>query len=740
MNKSFLLFLFVLLSFVSNTSNAFERPKIGLVLSGGGAKGSAHVGVLRVLEKNNVPIDYIAGTSIGAYVGGLYALGYNADEIEKIMMSTTWDDGYSDTIPRESLHYEEKKQSDQYNIPLRLGYEKKQVKAPSGILIGQTMTTLLRQSTGLVNKFDSFDELAIPYRAIAADLETSLAVIIDSGSLVQAMKASAAIPGALQPVTIDDKLLVDGGLANNMPVDVVKAMGADIVIAVDIGSSLTKKENIKTTIDVLNQLSTILTSATTEKQKKLLEENDILIRPEVGDLSTTDWEVLPVALELGLTAALAKQEELKKYALDDASFKTYMEEKADARERLARATINPIKKIVYQNDSKLSERLIKNAFDIKTGNQATEEEINAGVARVFALDKFEHVDVEFIDEEDGRILILNTRAKAWGPNYFKLGFSLQESFSLGTVMQLDLGYVLTDITSNGGAWKNEISLGYEQFMATELYLPLSKENTFFGRARAHWQKDRWRGVNQDELAGELTKESVSGRFSLGYNLFDNAIAEAGVIAEYGGISYQGISGTAPDYTSYGGFFSFGFDNLNSINFPTSGNQLMFNIYVRNDNYDEKYFGSEKDKSVQYTVNWRGALSLNQHTFVGIASYAQVDNETDYTVHLSQLGGFLNLSAYQKNELVGAHKVFGALVYHYDLGRDVFGLTQFPVYLGTSLETGNVWLVEENIDIEDLIVSGSLFFGTDTSLGPAAIGIGFADTNESSIFISIGKSW
>lgn len=710
------------------------------MLSGGGAKGSAHIGVLRVLEKNNIPVDYIAGTSIGAYVGGLYALGYKADEIESLMMSTAWDDGFSDTIPRESLHYEEKKQSDQYNIPLRLGYEKNEIKAPSGILIGQMMTTLLRQSTGLVTMFDSFDDLAIPFRAVAADLETSLAVILDSGSLVQAMKASAAIPGALQPVTIGDKLLVYGGLANNMPVDVVKAMGADIVIAVDIGSSLTKKENINTTIDVLNQLSTILTSATTEKQKKLLEENDILIRPNVGDLSTTDWEIMPVALELGLEAALAKKNDLKKYALDDASYKIHSENKAVTRENLARLTTKPIKKVIYQDDSKLSERLIKSAFNIHAGTQVTEEEIDAGIARVFALDKFEHVDAEFIDEEDGRILILNTRAKAWGPNYFKLGFSLQESFSLGTVMQLELGYVLTDITSNGGAWKNEISLGYEQFMATELYLPMSKENTFFTRTRAHWQKDRWRGVNQSDLVGELTKESIAGTFSLGYNLFGNAIIESGVLAEYGDTSYQGISGTAPDYTSYGGYFSFGFDNLNSINFPTSGNQLMVNVYIRNDRYDEKYFGTGEDKSIQYAVNWRGALSLNQHTFVGIASYAQVENETDYTVHLSQLGGFLNLSAYQKNELVGAHKVFGALVYHYDLGQDVFGLTQYPVYLGTSLETGNVWLIEDSVDLDELILSGSLFFGIDTSLGPAAIGIGYADTNETSLFISIGKSW
>ncbi|MGL5359100.1 MAG: patatin-like phospholipase family protein, partial [Shewanella sp.] len=275
---------------------AAERPKIGVVLSGGGAKGAAHVGVLKVLEELRIPVDYIAGTSIGAYVAGMYALGYSADEVEAIMMGTDWGSGYSDTIARNALSYRDKQLRDRYNIPINVGFNESAVRLPSGLLRGQTMSELLRQSTDLVQQFGDFDELAIPYRAVATDLETSAPVVLAGGSIAKAMQASATVPGALQPTQIGDKLLADGGIANNMPVDVVKAMGADIIIAVDIGSPLVTKDKLDSTIAVLDQLSNFLTTASTEQQKRLLGENDILIRPAINALSTTDFTIMPRAL------------------------------------------------------------------------------------------------------------------------------------------------------------------------------------------------------------------------------------------------------------------------------------------------------------------------------------------------------------------------------------------------------------------------------------------------------------
>ena len=275
------LFIVSYITLTSSLLYAESRPKIGLVLSGGGAKGAAHIGVLKVIEKNNIPIDYVVGTSIGAYVGGLYALGYSVEHIEKTMLNLPWEQSYSDYIPRGFLSFENKKLRDRYNIPMRIGIRDGQLKSSNGVLLGQSADSLLKLSTNVVAKFDSFDHLAIPYRAIASDLVTARMVVLKKGSLTKAMRASAAVPGVVEPVTIDGKLLVDGGIANNMPIDVIKAMGADIVIAVDIGSALFSKENINSTFDVFNQLSTIITNNTTQTQMKYLSTRDILIRPKI---------------------------------------------------------------------------------------------------------------------------------------------------------------------------------------------------------------------------------------------------------------------------------------------------------------------------------------------------------------------------------------------------------------------------------------------------------------------------
>ncbi|MGL5395317.1 MAG: patatin-like phospholipase family protein, partial [Shewanella sp.] len=462
---------------------AAERPKIGVVLSGGGAKGAAHVGVLKVLEEHHIPVDYIAGTSIGAYVAGMYALGYSASEVEAIMMGIDWGSGYSDTIPRNVLSYRDKQLRDRYNIPLNIGYTEGEVKAPSGVLRGQTMSQLLRQSTDLIQQFGDFNALAIPYRAVATDLETSLPVVINHGSIVKAMQASATVPGALQPTQIDGKLLVDGGIANNMPVDVVKAMGADIIIAVDIGSPLVKKDKLDSTIAVLDQLSNFLTNASTEKQKQLLTEKDVLIRPAIGALSTTDFTIMPLALTLGKEAATNQLVKLQKLSVSEEQYLAYVEHKRVASKQLKAEVAHPIKDIVFDNQSKVSLNLLKETLELQPGQNITKDELNEAIKRIYALNKFERVDAEFVEGEEGRVLTVTTRAKSWGPNYFQLGFNWEDDFSSDSAMSFDMAYTMTDLTLNGGEWRNEVKLGFEKLFATEFYQPLNRDQEFYSRAR-----------------------------------------------------------------------------------------------------------------------------------------------------------------------------------------------------------------------------------------------------------------
>ncbi|MGL4221914.1 MAG: patatin-like phospholipase family protein [Shewanella sp.] len=718
---------------------AAERPKIGVVLSGGGAKGAAHVGVLKVLEEHHIPVDYIAGTSIGAYVAGMYALGYSASEVEAIMMGIDWGSGYSDTIPRNVLSYRDKQLRDRYNIPLNIGYTEGEVKAPSGVLRGQTMSQLLRQSTDLIQQFGDFNALAIPYRAVATDLETSLPVVINHGSIVKAMQASATVPGALQPTQIDGKLLVDGGIANNMPVDVVKAMGADIIIAVDIGSPLVKKDKLDSTIAVLDQLSNFLTNASTEKQKQLLTEKDVLIRPAIGALSTTDFTIMPLALTLGKEAATNQLVKLQKLSVSEEQYLAYVEHKRVASKQLKAEVAHPIKDIVFDNQSKVSLNLLKETLDLQPGQNITKDELNEAIKRIYALNKFERVDAEFVEGEEGRVLTVTTRAKSWGPNYFQLGFNWEDDFSSDSAMSFDMAYTMTDLTLNGGEWRNEVKLGFEKLFATEFYQPLNRDQEFYSRARYQYDIHNWDLYDNNNRVFVFDKKTHTVELGIGYNYVLQGVVELGLVAEKGVIINDAWLSQDFDFNSYGAYLKVGYDSLDSISFPTSGNHVTLNVYVRKENFDD-VVEYQNDYSVQIEADWKGALSVGNHAFVGKASLATNNNDGFNTLHLSDLGGFLNLSGYHKDSLTGAHKIFGAFVYQYDLGRDALGMKDYPLYLGLSLEAGNVWFERSEVSLSDLIYASSLYIGTDTTMGPAALGFGITDMGDKSVYLFIGKAF
>lgn len=735
------LFFFFILFFISiftSFLNYAESPlKIGLVLSGGGAKGAAHIGVLKVIEKNNIPIDYVVGTSIGAYVGGLYALGYSVDEIERIMLNLPWEDGYSDFIPRELLSFENKELRDEYNISLRLGFSDGQLKTSSGLLLGQSAANLLKLSTDVVAKFDSFDHLAIPYRAVASDLVTAKAVVINKGSITKAMRASAAVPGVVEPVSIDGKLLVDGGIANNMPIDVAKAMGANVVIVVDIGSPLLSKDNIHNTLDVFNQLSNILTNNTTQAQKNYLSSSDILIRPEINNLSTTDFSIMGQALELGKQAALLVEQDLSQLSASEQKYFDYQQKKQQKSQAWFSAFTQPIVAIDYKNHSKVSSAVIKEKFALKVGDVVSKEQLQDAILRVYALNKFEHVDAEFVDFPQGRKLIVVTRAKSWGPNYLNFGFSLESDFSGDSIVDLDFAYIQHDVTPYGGMWLNEVKLGWEYMLASELYQPLEESQHYFARARAQYSQNKWESTQERP---ELTNKYLRANFGVGDNYLNDGAFELGFIAQKGTITFKDETRTSFDYDSVGSYLSFDYDNLNSINFPTQGNKFSIDVLWRNDSY-QAFTGIEpKDTSVEIKFDWRGAFHFSNHAFVGIASFAAINNETDFSVHVTELGGFLNLSGYQKDALIGYQKAFAAVVYQYDLGREFFGKTSLPLYLGTSFEAGNVWGLKDDVKVDDIITSGSLYLGTDTSFGPAVFGVGFASGGRSTVFLSLGKSF
>ncbi len=271
--------LLVLLLLLPLSALAAEaRPKIGLVLSGGAARGLAHIGVLKALDEQGIQIDAIAGTSMGAVVGGLYASGYTPAELERIALEMDWQQALSDAPPRKDVPFRRKQDDRDFLVKQKISFrDDGTLGLPLGVIQGQNLAMVLESLLVHTSDNRDFDKLAIPFRAVSTDIATGEKVVFRKGHLPQAIRASMSIPAVFAPVEIDGRLLVDGGMVDNIPVDVARDMGVDVVIVVDIGNPLRDRKDLSTVLDVMNQSITLMTRKNSEAQLATLKPGDVLI-------------------------------------------------------------------------------------------------------------------------------------------------------------------------------------------------------------------------------------------------------------------------------------------------------------------------------------------------------------------------------------------------------------------------------------------------------------------------------
>ena len=284
--------------------------RIGLVLSGGGARGMAHVGVLKVLDELHVHLDAIAGTSMGAVVGGLYASGLSGRAIEELLSSPEWQESFRERVPREELSFRRKEEDRDFLVNFPLGIRGRELLIPTGLVQEQKLTQLLRRATLPAAGITRFDELSTPFRAVATDLETGDAVVMDSGDLATALRASMSAPGVFAPVERDGRLLVDGGLVENLPIDVIHSMHVDILIVVDAGFPLQTRDRLNSLTSISNQALAILVRRDVERQRTTLSSKDLVLKPELGARSSYDFSAVSSAVLAGEIAARSAQPQL----------------------------------------------------------------------------------------------------------------------------------------------------------------------------------------------------------------------------------------------------------------------------------------------------------------------------------------------------------------------------------------------------------------------------------------------
>ncbi|MBK8574651.1 MAG: patatin-like phospholipase family protein [Elusimicrobia bacterium] len=706
-------------------------PKIGLVLSGGGARGITHVGVLKVLEELRIPISFVAGTSMGAAVGGLYAAGIPADELEKIFRAFDMTASFSDAPSRRDLSFRRKEDDRTFTVKARIGVGKEGVKLPRGFVEGQTFVTELRKLSQVTEAVDRFDHLPIPFRALATDLGTGQTVVLDHGDLVKAIRASIAISPLFTPIEIDGRLLADGGYLRNIPVETVQKMGADRLIVVNIGTPLTKQEDINSVISVTGQVARLGGSQQDNLQLSKMAREDILIQPDLGDLSFTDFEKIPEFIRLGEQAARALSAPLAPYSLSE-------EDYAHWRASLPqRPTLPRVDVIKINNGTRFADRTILPFIRQPMGETLDPVMLQKDLAVLNGLGYFDYVDYHVEPQGQKNVLVIDAPRKSWGPNFLRLGFKTSEDFNGQSQYGILASFQMTELNSMGGEFRLDGDIGTNSGVRGEFYQPVGKVPTwmsfgsapYFTYANAFFKKEHDPVLIGGESEFPFERILRGAGVGAGRNFKNWGRFKLGLNGRYETWQSPALPVLRAERFQGELMAELMADTMDRPSFPRHG--VLGYVRYRN---ASKSLGSDASASA-LEMDLGAARSWGKHTArVRVDRATNLDLETPEP-YLYRLGGLLNLSGFGTNNLVGTERALGQVQYLYQL-KKVIGL---PWYAGTAVEWGGAWNERSLISAKSGFWAGSLFTAVDTGIGPVYLAFSKSEMGVQSFYLCIGMS-
>jgi len=704
------------------------RLRVGLVLGGGGARGAAHIGVLKELERLRIPVDAIAGTSMGAIVGGLYAAGMSAEELERAVMSLDWTKVLSDTPRRRNLNFRRKEDDVQFPIDLELGIRDGEIVLPKGVVQGQNLDLVLRELTAPVAHISDFDALPIPFRAIAADIENGDAHIMADGDFARSIRASMSVPGLIAPARLDGKLLVDGGLVANLPIDIMRSMNVDVIIAVDVEFPLYSSEELQSALAITEQMLTILTRKETLRQIETLESSDILILPALGTFASSNFSDAADAIKAGFDSVAEVEDRLRELSVDEQTYADYTARRkpeAGGSDRLAFVRIN--------HDGRLATELLASRLGVFSGDIVDTQHLADGANRVYGLDLYEQVSYRIVDEGGLIGVEYEAVAKSWGPDFLNLGIAVQDDFDGSTAFSLSARLTKTGLNSRGAEWRTDFRLGTDLGLKSEFYQPFGSGLKYFFAPHIELQQINQNVFIDDQTVAQL--RVAEGELGLDFGVELGSFGEFRFGA-YGGAGEARIKVGDPlipdnEFDSAGFFTGLRVDTFDDPRFPRKGVRadLKWKMSRPSLGADQSYDVIEADVLSAWS---RGKSTLQ----LGL-SYSTTLDADDQVQEYFPMGGFLRLSGLEYGRISGPHAAMGRLIYYRLVSDYTGGLFEVPIYLGASAEAGNVWQSRSDISFDSLIANGSLFAAFDTYFGAIYIAAGFAEGGERTFYLSIG---
>ena len=722
---------------VENTGPSSARPRIGLVLSGGGARGLTHVGVLKVLERARVPVDVIAGTSMGAIVGGLYASGMTAEQIEEEFLKVDWNRLFAPRVSRQQLSQRRKEEDFEIASAVELGFRGGEFYAPQGAVSSRGLETLLRRYTLPVRQLEDFARLPIPFRAVATDMESGDPVVMDHGDLAVALRSSMSVPGVFSSTEVDGRVLGDGGLVNNVPIDVARAMGADRVIVVNIGTPLAPRNTLSSAIGLTAQMINILTEQNVKRSLATMGSHDVLIAPHLGALTSGDFDRTPELIAIGEAGANAQALRLADLALPEAEYAAWRQR---THANLPLAPV--IQAVAFEGSEVTNPQRFEAQLQSRPG-RTFDPEMAARDARALAASgDYVRADYHLVDGESGALLLFELEDKPWGPNYLRVGLDLSTDFSGRSAFNVKISQNRHWLTPNGTEWRNRLQIGEVPMAYTELYHPL---NWTLGLSD-DWFVSGYAGVKrravslfQDNNGAEVGQLRLTeGRIGVDLGQPWGSLGELrlGLVQAAGrgvplllAANYVGPTNTEI-WRETAVRARVVVDQLDYANFPQRGYRFEGEAQVgrRHQNTSQTLVRLETEAS--------RVTTLGAHSFSLYGQLKATDARTEALSGQYTLGGFQQLSGYRPGQVAGNAVLLGRLGWYMRLPSTPVFARGF--FLGATLEAGNAWADRRQLSLSGLRTGGSLYLGADTGIGPMYLGVTWAPQGEAGLALFIGR--
>ena len=704
------------------------RPKVGLVLSGGAARGLAHVGVLKALEEQGIHIDAIAGTSMGAVIGGLYASGYKIDELEKLALGIDWKEALSDAPEREDVPFRRKQDDRDFLVKQKLSFrDDGSLGLPLGVIQGQNLALLLESLLAHSSDIRDFDKLPIPFRAVATDIVNGEKVVFRKGHLPQVIRASMSIPAVFAPVEINGQLLVDGGMVDNIPVDVAREMGVDIVIVVDIGTPLRGRKQLNTVFDILNQSITLMTRSNSEVQLASLKPDDILIQPALASYGTTDFGRALDIINAGYRATQVME---KRLAGLRQSTDVQLAEARTAEERTPVITA-----IKIENDSKIGDSVIRYYIRQPVGEPLDLGRLQRDMGTLYGLDYFDQVQYRVVHKGQERTLVISARGKRSGTDYLRLGLNLSDDMRGDSAFNIGASYRINGINQLGAEWLTRVQLGDKQELYSEFYQPLDAGSRYFVAPYINARSQNVEAILDNDPIAEYRLERYGFGLNFGRQIGNSGEIRVGVGEAWGEANVRIGDQNLPSTSFNEGFYDikYSFDSLDNVYFPHSGEDIALSV-----RQFEPGLGSD-ERYRQWEFKLDKALSSGPDTWILGGRYGRTLDTANVVTSSFLLGGARQLSGFREDAISGQNISLMRAVYFRRLTPRSYLPLDFPLYLGASLERGRAWNNDNEFD-SGYINAASIFLGFDTPLGPLNFSYGFNDDNQKAVYLNLGQTF